>query len=218
MARLFKSDLQLPVERIIKEKVPAMIETVIGNMVPVLVETAVLKGQIELLFDICNQAAKEIDKINAQHERNHSKRSQAWAEDFAHIIKVCDEVGHDLRKQLDYLATTECWDDDTPVFTTSRSGAFCDTSDRNDEFIEKMSGKKKLPDNISHLPSIYIDGELEDIVGYDIPIWLSGHITGKRQDVIVWDVEGKNSYPAEITYGHKSDIGVHTYIRLKEQT
>jgi hypothetical protein len=101
-----------------------------------------------------------------------------------------------------------------PVFTTSRPGMFCDTSDRNKKFIEQMSGEKKLfCENLN----LYIDGQLEDILGFDIPIWLSGEITGETQQCEVWDVEGKNMYNAEITYGHEGGFGPHVYIRLKNK-
>ena len=98
-----------------------------------------------------------------------------------------------------------------PVFTTSRPGAFADTSDRNQEFIDSMDGPRKL--FTKNLYNVYIDGELENIVGYDIPIWLSGTITGETQDCTVYSVDGTESYEAEITYGHSTG---HTYIRLKE--
>ena len=102
----------------------------------------------------------------------------------------------------------------TPVFTTSRPGMFCDTSDRNDKFIEQMSGKKKL--FCENLKGLYIDGELQDILGFDIPIWLSGEITGETQPCEVWDVEGKSMWNAEITYGHGDKHSPHVYIRMKK--
>ena len=67
--RLFKKDLQLPVEAIIEETVPAMIETIIGNMVPQLIETAVLKGQIE---EEHSMPAKEITLDEFQVELIHT--------------------------------------------------------------------------------------------------------------------------------------------------
>lgn len=90
MARLFKKDLQVPVEAIIKE------------MVPVLIVTAVLKGQTELLFQLCEQASKEIRKTNVQTR----------AEVFAQMITVFDRTGNNLRKQLAHIATTEMTPDD----------------------------------------------------------------------------------------------------------
>ena len=101
----------------------------------------------------------------------------------------------------------------TPVFTTSRPGMFCDTSDRNMKFIEQMTGTKKL--FCESLRDLYIDGELEHILGFDIPIWLSGEITGETQDCQVWDVEGRNMWNAEITYGHGDKHSPHVYIRMK---
>ena len=98
----------------------------------------------------------------------------------------------------------------TPVFTTSRPGFMASTSDCNQEFIDKMQGEKRIL-HTDVIYQIYIDGELQDILGYDIPIFLSGTITGERQDCIVWNVEGTESHEAEITYDH----GGHTYIRLK---
>lgn len=97
-----------------------------------------------------------------------------------------------------------------PVFTTSRPGFMCDTSNCNEDFIKAMCGEKHIL-HTKTMYNLYIDGELQDILGYDIPIFLSGTITGKTQDCTVWNVEGTKSYKAEITYGHNG----HTYIRSK---
>jgi hypothetical protein len=104
----------------------------------------------------------------------------------------------------------------TPVFTTSRPGLMASTEDRNQEFIDQMTGIRKLADKAKGA-SIYIDGDLEDVLGYDIPIWLSGNITGDNQDVYIWNVPGTIMYLAEITWGHKGTFGEHTYIRFKEE-
>ena len=106
-----------------------------------------------------------------------------------------------------------------PEFTTSNPGAFCDTSDGNHSFIAKMraSGKRRILS--IHLHNLYIDGLLERLVGYDIPIFLRGTITGENhQPCIVWNVEGTVPYLAEITYNHKSEFSdqAHTYIRFPE--
>lgn len=102
-----------------------------------------------------------------------------------------------------------------PVFTTSRPGFMGSTDDRNTPFINAHLKSKKLAESAIGI-STYFDGELEDILGYDIPIWLSGNITGDRQLVYVWNVAGTIMYLAELTYGHEGAIGKHAYIRLPE--
>jgi hypothetical protein len=88
-----------------------------------------------------------------------------------------------------------------PVFTTSHPGFMGDTSDRNDEFIEKMQGETAMEGFPKKgRTSIYIDGTLESNVGFDIPIWLSGTIRCvRRQECQVWNVEGDVCYEAVIT-------------------
>jgi hypothetical protein len=90
--RLFKADLQLPVEMIIQEKVPAMIETVIGNMVPHFIEAAVLKGQIELIATIRHRMIMDISKNTS----SYSSHISTWRD-----IEV------ELKQQLERAATTE---------------------------------------------------------------------------------------------------------------
>jgi len=87
----------------------------------------------------------------------------------------------------------------TPIFTTSHSGFMGSTEDANHEFIEKHSGPKSLADRCKGI-SCYIDGDLEDLLGYDIPIWLSGDITGETQKCYVWNVDATKRYEAEITW------------------
>jgi len=100
-----------------------------------------------------------------------------------------------------------------PVFTTSLPGFMGSTEDRNVPFINKHTKARKLDESVIGI-STYIDGELEDILGYDIPIWLSGNITGDTQTVYVWNVAGTIMYKAELTYGHEGTIHKHAYIRL----
>ena len=106
----------------------------------------------------------------------------------------------------------------TPVFTTSYPGPMCDTSDANDTFIKMMqtTGVRKILHTTS-MKRVYIDGILETLLGYDIPIFLDGTITGETQDCIVWNVEGTIAYAAEITYNHYmfSEDNPHTFIRMK---
>jgi len=99
--------------------------------------------------------------------------------------------------------------DTIPTFTTSNPGFLCDTTDRNNAFIEKMSGTKVI-EHRRVITDCYLDGELERILGFDIPIFLSGTITGKPQDAIVWNVEGTVAYAATIEYK-----GRYTYIRMR---
>ena len=100
-----------------------------------------------------------------------------------------------------------------PVFTTSRPGFMASTEDRNQEFIDEFTGDRTLADKAKGI-SVYIDGELEDILGYDVPIWLSGDITGDDQTVYVWNVEGNTRYTAKLTWGHSETFSSHGYIRL----
>lgn len=86
-----------------------------------------------------------------------------------------------------------------PVFTTSHPGFMGSTEARNHEFIEKHSGPKSLAPQCHNIP-VYIDGELEDLLGFDMPIWLSGDITGETQKCYVWNVDGTQRYEAEITW------------------
>jgi hypothetical protein len=102
-----------------------------------------------------------------------------------------------------------------PVFTTSKPGFMASTENRNQEFIDEHTADRTLADKAKGM-SLYFDGPLQDILGYDIPIWLSGDITGDTQTVHVWNVEGTIMYKAEITYGHKGILGAHVYIRLPE--
>ena len=100
-----------------------------------------------------------------------------------------------------------------PVFTTSRSGFMASTEDCNQEFIDRMSGEKRLVGFAGQpLCGVYIDGTLEDLVGYDIPIWLSGEIHNvPQQKCVVWSVEGTQSWDALLT------MGEHQYITLPEE-
>ena len=95
--RLFKKDLQVPVEAIIQEIVPAMIETVIENMTPHfiahehtamirIIETTVLKGQIEMLDYILNN-------------------------EFSTELTYLTSIRNKLVQQLDHAATTEVHDE-----------------------------------------------------------------------------------------------------------
>lgn len=64
-----------------------------------------------------------------------------------------------------------------PVFTTSEPGCLGTHGITNDEFIAKMKGPKNMDSfNQEKRVILYIHGLLEDRVGYDIPIWLSGGI------------------------------------------
>lgn len=108
-----------------------------------------------------------------------------------------------------------------PVFTTSRPGMFCDTSDRNDQFIEAMErpDTKKMENfPVSPWLMLYIDGTLEKELGFDVPIWLAGSLKQlMKQPCLVWNVEGTKLFDAticlqqDIRWGKKDEyIGLIT--------
>lgn len=103
------------------------------------------------------------------------------------------------------------------VFTTSNPGFMCDTSDRNQEFIDQLDGPRKLTGFDGKTAEVYIDGQLENDVGFDIPIWISGEIvnTTDPQSCVVWSVDGSVKYCAVLTFGHKTynPNAVRGYIR-----
>ena len=103
---------------------------------------------------------------------------------------------------------------DTPVFTTSNPGFMCSVSDCNQSFIDMMreAGERKIL-HTDKMLGCYIDGKLQSLLGFDIPIFLHGTITGETQDCIVWNVDGDVAYAAEISYNHPPHD--HTYIRIK---
>jgi len=102
-----------------------------------------------------------------------------------------------------------------PVFTTSKPGFMGSTEDYNKKFVDKFKDSEKkiferqqiqasvltkdgfVLKDIPKTMSVYFDGELENILGYDIPIFLEGIIENvPMQDVTVWNVEGTESYDA----------------------
>jgi hypothetical protein len=101
----------------------------------------------------------------------------------------------------------------TPIFTTSKPGFMASTEDRNQEFIDQHTHPRTLNDKAKGI-SIYFHGELEHILGFDIPIWLSGTISGHSETVYVWNVEGTIMYRAYLTWDHHSKIGRAGYIQL----
>ena len=107
------------------------------------------------------------------------------------------------------------------VFTTSNPGPMCDTSDRNQEFIDKLVGPRKLTGFDGKTVEVYIDGQLENDVGFDIPIWLSGEIKNitESQPCVVWSVDGSVKFCAVLTFGHKTHNpnGVCGYIRSQTE-
>lgn len=91
-----------------------------------------------------------------------------------------------------------------PVFTTSTPSFMGTRGDTNEKFIEDNTGKRVC----FHKPgakkwfSLYIDGQLEEELGYDIPIFLKGEIVNVPvQRCEVWDVAGKTPYAAFIVLG-----------------
>jgi hypothetical protein len=105
------------------------------------------------------------------------------------------------------------------VFTTSYPGFMCDTSNCNQELIDKLEGPRKLTGFDGKRCEIYIDGQLERDIGFDIPIWISGEIryTTDAQPCTVWSVDGSVKYGALLTFGHKTHtpLRVRGYIRAK---
>jgi hypothetical protein len=117
MARLFKSDLEQPVAKIIHERVPAMIETVIGNMVPHLIEAAVLKGQMDLL-----------DRLTA-YSNQEARNFGEYDESIEGMASVFLKIHQELSRELDHHATTE----HTPLTADEMHPDIADTPDNWDD-------------------------------------------------------------------------------------
>ena len=100
-----------------------------------------------------------------------------------------------------------------PIFTTSHPGFMGSTELRNHEFIKTHAGPKSLATQCERIP-VYIDGPLEKLLGFDVPIWLSGDITGETQKCYVWNVDGTQRYEAEITWRWIGPWDSRGYIRL----
>ncbi len=89
------------------------------------------------------------------------------------------------------------------IFTTSHPGAFGSTEDYNEEFVKRWNNYPKAivgVESKTGLATLYIHGELERKVGFDIPIWLAGNLDVRKevQDCEVYDVSGKTKYAAKI--------------------
>lgn len=86
-----------------------------------------------------------------------------------------------------------------PVFTTTEPG-FMGPGERNEEFIQAMQGQRRMIGfPVKRYLQLYIHGNLEREVGFDIPVWLSGDITTEaRQPCQVWDLFGEKLYRATI--------------------
>jgi hypothetical protein len=104
----------------------------------------------------------------------------------------------------------------TPVFTTSHPGFMASTENANREFIEKHRGETSLASKCEGVP-VYIDGGLEDTLGYDIPIWLSGDITGETQKCYVWNVDGSERFEAVLIWDWVGPWDSRGYIRFPEE-
>ena len=99
-----------------------------------------------------------------------------------------------------------------PEFTTSNPGPFGDTSDCNQEFIDKHRGECRVLG--ADVLVLYIHGALENKVGFDIPIWLSGtiNVAWRVQDCVVYSVSGEEKYDAKLVLS-----GRRGYIVLPEE-
>jgi hypothetical protein len=81
-----------------------------------------------------------------------------------------------------------------PVFTVSEPGFMGSSEARNHLFIKRMSGGRRMvidPRDTARF-TVYYHGELETLLGYDIPIWLSGRIRVQEdsQKCYVWNYSG----------------------------
>lgn len=83
-----------------------------------------------------------------------------------------------------------------PEFTTSNPGFMGSTEDHNRAFVESKKGPRSLFTKNKQI-TIYLHGETESRVGFDIPIFLSGDIVEcPQQPVIVWMPDGSDSFDA----------------------
>ena len=82
--RIFKADIQLPVEAIINE------------IVPRLIEIAVIKAQFEVVEALYLRTSYEANNFRSGLQFTHSE-----------LLQILGKLSHDYRKQLDHVATTE---------------------------------------------------------------------------------------------------------------
>lgn len=101
---------------------------------------------------------------------------------------------------LEWLSRKLGWG--RPVFTTSFPGFLGSTENNNRDFILKMQGRRRRSKYLrkeNDQVTLYIHGALEDELGYDIPIWLSGYISEKPiQPCKVWNVRADKCFDAYI--------------------
>ena len=89
-----------------------------------------------------------------------------------------------------------------PIFTTTEPAALGTHGKRNEEFVQKMLGLKHM-EGFTHSEGkrkpviLYIHGQLQDNVGYDVPLWLSGVLVNKtHQRVRLYHPNGRRGWDA----------------------